>query len=91
MKLIKLLVISSILLITGCATTVPVTAKFPDAPILILEKCPQLKKIDGENVSIVDFTKTVTLNYTNYYECAAKSDAWIEWYQAQKKIFEEIK
>jgi len=91
MKLIKLLVIASILLITGCATTVPVTAKFPDAPILILEKCPQLKKIDGENVNIVDFTKTVTLNYTTYYECAVKNDAWIEWYQIQKKIFEEIK
>ena len=90
MKLIKLLVISSILLITGCATTVPVTAKFPDAPALILEKCPQLKKIDGENVSIVDFTKTVTLNYTTYYECAIKNDSWIEWYQIQKKIFESV-
>jgi hypothetical protein len=89
MKLIKLLAIGSILSITGC-TTVPVTAKFPDAPIMILEKCPQLKKIDGENVSIVDFTKTVTLNYTTYYECAVKNDAWIEWYQTQKKIFEEI-
>ena len=90
MKLIKLLVISSILLITGCATTVPVTAKFPDAPALILEKCPQLKKIDGENVSIVDFTKTVTLNYTTYYECAIKNDSWIEWYQIQKKLFESV-
>jgi len=90
MKLIKLLAITSILLITGCSTTVPVTARFPDAPILILEKCPQLKTIEGESVSIVDFTKTVTLNYTTYYECAVKSDAWIEWYQIQKKIFEEI-
>jgi hypothetical protein len=90
MKLIKLLAIASILLITGCSTTVPVTARFPDAPILILEKCPQLKTIEGESVSIIDFTKTVTLNYTTYYECAVKSDAWIEWYQIQKKIFEEI-
>jgi len=90
MKLIKLFFISSILLITGCSTTVPVTAKFPDAPILVLEKCPQLKTIEGDTVSIVDFTKTVTLNYTTYYECAVKNDAWIEWYQTQKKIFEEI-
>jgi len=90
MKLIKLLATTSILLITGCSTTVPVTARFPDAPILILEKCPQLKTIEGESVSIIDFTKTVTLNYTTYYECAVKSDAWIEWYQIQKKIFEEI-
>lgn len=94
MNLIKLffLVIFIILafLMTGC-TTVPVTAKFPDAPTLILEKCPPLKTIEGESVSIIDFTKTVTLNYTAYYECAVKSDAWIEWYQVQKKIFEEIK
>ena len=90
MKLIKLLAIASILLITGCSTTVPVTARFPDAPILILEKCPQLKTIEGDSVSIIDFTKTVTLNYTTYYECAVKSDAWIEWYHAQKKIFEEV-
>ena len=91
MNLIKLFAIASILLITGCSTTVPVTARFPDAPALILNKCPQLITIKGETVSIVDFTKTVTLNYTTYYECAAKSDAWIEWYQVQKKIFEEIK
>ena len=90
MKLIKLLAIASILLITGCATTVPVTVKFPDAPTLILEKCPQLKTIEGDTVSIIDFTKTVTLNYTTYYECAVKNDAWIEWYQKQKKIFEEV-
>jgi hypothetical protein len=94
MNLIKLfiLVIFIIIafLITGCSTTVPVTARFPDAPVLILEKCPQLKTIEGEKVSIVDYTKTVTLNYTTYYECAVKSDAWIEWYQIQKKIFEEV-
>lgn len=90
MKLIKLLVMVSILLIAGCSTTVPVAARFPDAPILLLEKCPQLKTIEGESVSIIDFTKTVTLNYTTYYECAVKSDAWIEWYQIQKKIFEGI-
>jgi len=91
MKLIKLLAIASILLITGCSTTVPVTVRFPDAPILILEKCPQLKTIEGESVSIIDYTKVVTLNYTTYYECAVKSDAWIEWYYEQKKIFESVK
>ena len=67
MKLIKLLAMVSILLIAGCSTTVPVAARFPDAPILLLEKCPQLKTIEGDTVSIIDFTKTVTLNYTTYY------------------------
>ena len=90
MKLIKLLVMVSILLIAGCSTTVPVAARFPDAPILLLEKCPQLKTIEGESVSIIDFTKTVTLNYTTYYECAVRNDAWIEWYETQKTIFEKL-
>ena len=95
MKLIKLFVLALFIilafLLTGCSTTVPVTAKFPEIPDMLLEKCPQLKTIEGENVSIIDFTKTVTINYTTYYECAVKNDAWIEWYQVQKHIFEEIK
>jgi hypothetical protein len=93
MNLIKLFALTIFIilafLMTGCSTTVPVTAKFPSAPELILSKCPKLKTIEGETVSIIDFTKTVTLNYTTYYECSAKSDAWIEWYNEQKKIFEE--
>jgi len=90
MKLIKLLAIASILLITGCATTVPVVAKFPEVPAALTEKCPALKTIDGETISIIDFIKTVTANYTSYHECSAKLDAWVEWYQSQKQIFEEI-
>jgi len=31
------------------------------------------------------------VNYGTYYECAVKTDAWIEWYQKQKIIFENIK
>jgi len=94
MNLIKLfvLVIFIILafLMTGCSTTVPVTARFPDAPVLILEKCPPLKTIEGEKVSITDLIKTVTQNYTTYYECAEKNNAWVEWYQTQKPIFEKV-
>lgn len=94
MKLIKLFVLALFIILaflaTGCSTTVPVTAKFPSVPDTLLEKCPQLKTIDGEKVSIIDYTKTVTINYTTYYECAVKSDSWIEWYQTQKIIFEEV-
>jgi hypothetical protein len=95
MNLIKLfaLIIFIILafLITGCSTTVPVTTRFPDAPALILEKCPPLKTIEGEKVTVTDFTKIVIQNYTMYYECSEKNNAWTEWYQTQKKVFEGIK
>jgi hypothetical protein len=83
----KKTLISLSLLITGCSTVVPVTTKFPDVPTILLEKCPQLKTIEGDNTTLSEFTKTVTINYTTYYECAIKSDAWIEWYQVQKQLF----
>ena len=78
------------LLMVGCSTTVPVTAKFPEVPERLMQKCPQLEKLENE-AKLSDITKTVTNNYTTYYECAVKDDAWIEWYQKQKIIFEGIK
>jgi hypothetical protein len=94
MRLIKLFILALFIILaflaTGCSTTVPVTAKFPSIPEVLLENCPQLKTIDGENVSIIDYTKTVTINYTTYHECALKTNSWIEWYQKQKVIFEKV-
>jgi hypothetical protein len=80
-----------LLLIVGCSTTVPVTMKFPEAPgAIAMSTCPQLEKVqDGAKLS--DISKTITNNYNTYYECAVKTDAWIEWYQKQKTIFENIK
>jgi len=78
-------------LATGCSTTVPVARKFPDAPgNIAMTPCPQLQKIN-EDAKLSDISKTVTVNYGTYYECAVKSDAWIEWYNIQKNIFENIK
>ena len=73
---------------TGCSTVVPVTARFPEPPgKLATERCPDLNKLkDGARLS--DVANTVTINYGTYYECAVKADAWQEWYQVQKHIFE---
>jgi hypothetical protein len=79
-----------IFLTTGC-TSVPVARKFPEVPNILMGKCPQLKTIDTETTVFSVLTKTVVQNYTTYYECAVKNDAWIEWYQIQKHIFEEVK
>jgi alpha-L-arabinofuranosidase len=87
----KLYTILLSLLLVGCSTTVPVVAKFPEAPKSLTENCSPLKKIEGETVSIVDLHKVVVENYTTHHECAVKVDAWNEWYTKQKKIFEEIK
>jgi uncharacterized protein YcfL len=79
------------LLLVGCSTTVPVVAKFPEAPKSLTENCSPLKKIEGENISIVDLHKVVVENYTIHHECAVKVEGWNEWYVKQKQIFEEIK
>jgi hypothetical protein len=76
--------------LSGCSTTVPVTAKFPEVPGHLLIKCPQLNKLN-DDAKLSDISKTITINYTEYYTCAVKNDSWIEWYQIQKKIFEGLK
>jgi len=87
---ILLFFILSLFVLTGCSTTVPVTAKFPELPNQLLVKCPNLEKLNDE-AKLSDVAKSVTINYTSYYECAVKNDAWIEWYQIQKHIFESVK
>lgn len=75
----------------GCSTTVPVARKFPDAPgTMAMTACPQLQKLQ-DDARLSDISKTVSVNYGTYYECAVKTDAWIEWYQKQKQIFESVK
>ena len=88
--LFVIIAILFIVMCTGCSTVVPVTAKFPDAPATIMQQCPQLEKLNAD-AKLSDVAKTVTINYTTYYECAIKNDAWIEWYGVQKNIFESIK
>jgi hypothetical protein len=83
----RYLAISLILCLSGCAA-VPVTAAFPDAPDVLMQRCTDLKTISGEKVSIVDFVKTVTENYTAYHDCSARNSAWQEWYTKQKKIWD---
>jgi hypothetical protein len=87
MRIIYLL---PVLLLSACSTTLPVTAKFPDSPgVLVQAPCPQLQKLQ-DNAQLSDIARTVTVNYTTYYECAVKLDAWIKWYSEQKTIFETL-
>jgi hypothetical protein len=56
---------------------------------MAMEKCPDLAKIK-EDAALSDIAKTVNANYSEYYVCAVKLDLWIEWYQIQRKIFEDM-
>lgn len=77
-----------VFVLVGCSTPVPVSAKFPDAPgKSATVPCPQLQKLK-DDAKLSDVANTVALNYETYYGCAVKADTWIEWYEIQKRIFE---
>lgn len=78
-------------LLSACSTPVPVKQKFPDVPKALVERCENLKKIEGDKVAITEMLKVVVQNYGMYYECAAKVDGWNDWYLEQKRIYESIK
>ena len=73
---------------SGCATVVPVTARFPAPPGETYQQaCPDLQKLKDQP-QLSDVSRTININYSTYYECAVKLDTWIQWYSAQKLIFE---
>jgi hypothetical protein len=86
----KYLLVALLMTLSACSTTVPVTAKFPDVPKRLMEKCPQLETVK-DDAKLSELTKTVTMNYSTYYSCAVTVDSWIEWYGIQKNIFEKVK
>jgi hypothetical protein len=88
----KLLAILPLIIAAGCATTaVPVARHFPDVPKELLEQCPSLKTVPEGTTKLSEVLTVVTDNYSTYHECRVKESSWIEWYKAQKSIFEEVK
>lgn len=86
----KLVVAGVLLAVTGCSTTVPVTQRWPDAPMELMKKCPTLVQLAPTETAITDLLRVVVRNYGTYYECATRLEGWQEWHDAQKKIFEQV-
>lgn len=78
------------LVLAGCSTTVPVKRTFPDVPAALLKSCESLATINKTEVKLSELMDTVAKNYSKYHECSAVNEAWQEWYQEQKKVFNEL-
>jgi hypothetical protein len=78
-------------MLNACATVVPVTMKFPQAPETLMTPAEPLIPLDKNKKQLSDLIDNASYNYGNYYELEAKYKAWQEWYNSQKKIFEEVK
>jgi hypothetical protein len=84
----KLLIL---LLLAGCSTTVPVTRKFPEVPDVLMVPCPPLTQIKEGTTKLSEVVGVVTDNYFEYHKCSDKHDLWMEWFKAQKEIFDSVK
>lgn len=89
-----LVIFLSALMLSGCAMFtkyLPAKPKFPEPVKELTEPCPDLQKIEGDQVAITELLKTVVNNYTLYYQCSLKNDGWNDWYKKQKEIYDKIK
>ena len=80
-----------LLLLAGCSTTVPVTRKFPEVPDVLMVPCPPLTQIKEGTTKLSEVVGVVTDNYFEYHKCSDKNDLWMEWFKAQKEIFDSVK
>ena len=87
----RLLVLVPFLFLLGCDEDVPVKPVWPDIPADLKAACPDLKQVDPNTAKLSQVLDIVVDNYSQYHECQVKADAWLEWYNKQKKINEDIK
>jgi hypothetical protein len=80
----SLLLIPAVILLSGCLATAP---KFPDAPPALLASCPELNEVADGTKELSKVLDVVVGNYSTYYECRVKVEAWQEWYKSQKEIY----
>lgn len=87
----SLLLLIPAVLLTGCLSTAPVKRNFPEAIPEIMQACPELKEAAKETQELSKLLDVVVVNYSTYYECRVKVDAWIKWYNDQKQNFDSVK
>ena len=83
------LILIVLIMLSGC-TSVPVMPKFPDVPKDMLVTCPDLK-LAPDTTKLSEVLPVIVDNYGQYYTCKDTVDNWIDWYNSQKKIFDNIK
>lgn len=86
----KLAIALLTMILVGC-TAVPVQQKFPPTDKELMTGCKKLSTFDKPKVLLSELMKKMTENYTTYYECAAKVEAWQAWYVKQKENYETVK
>ena len=77
------------LVLTGCA--VPVARNFPDIPPALTTSCDELTLVPQGTEKLSEVLRVVTDYYAKYHQCQIKVDAWQQWYNTQKDIFDSVR
>jgi hypothetical protein len=85
MKYILIVLVSTML--TGCVLFAK--PKFPDAEESLMVSCKELTQLPNDTVTISQLMSSVVNNYTLYHQCALKVAGWQEWYNKQKKNYDD--
>jgi hypothetical protein len=56
-----------------------------------MEPASDLKPLSDDKKTLTDLIENANDNYTSYYTLKLKYNSWIEWYNMQKSIYENIK
>lgn len=75
--------------LAACSTAVPVKRNFPDAPAVLLEPAPPLRTIESGNARLSNVVEVSIENMSRYHQLAEKYRAWQDWYNTQRRIFND--
>lgn len=84
----KKLILVPLIALVGCVG-VPIERKFPGVPESLNQPCVDLQTVPTDNTKLSEMMIVVTSNYKEYHTCQIKVESWMEWYETQKKIFED--
>lgn len=87
----KLLLIIAVLSLVGCSLLPQARPAWPEAPAEIQKPAPDLTPLGKDQHNLSDLIENANINYSEYFALKNKYNAWIEWYNTQKKIYDNSK
>jgi hypothetical protein len=86
----KRLIIALLLVsLFGCASKVaPVNLKWPDAPPELLQPPEELTPLDPTQTKLSELIDNANTNFSKYYLIKDKYEAWQNWYNTHKQIYQ---
>ena len=64
---------------------------WPEAPSSLTEPATNLDPLPADKKSLADLIQNANENFGKYYQLKEKYEAWQNWYNTQKQIYESVK